>query len=163
MAIEAEGASPEPAVFSMTFVPPVFAILVFAGIFASLTLTSPDLVVPYVGVSVAGLGQALAAATVVIIGYTTLSTKYRVVDGVLHIHVGPACRRIELESISRIRLEGPKSRYVLNLLGTRGIRIYYRLGGCRDDTMWVTPRDVDGFLAAIGARRTASGNAEMAR
>ena len=29
--------------------------------------------------------------------------------------------------------------------------------------MWVTPKDVDGFLAAIGARRTESGDAEMAR
>ena len=48
--------------------------------------------------------QALFAAMVIIWVYVMLSTRYRIVDGVLHVHHGPFSRRIELESVSTISL-----------------------------------------------------------
>ncbi|MDE0226876.1 MAG: PH domain-containing protein [Gammaproteobacteria bacterium] len=100
----------------------------------------------------------MSAATVVLMVYAMLSTKYRVVDGVLHLHQGPFRRSVDLESISRIRVGGPMFGAPLYGMGTRGLFIYYRLG-----VVGVTPKDVDGFLAAIGARRTESGDVEIAR
>ncbi len=160
MGTEIQDANLAPAVYRTTCVPPIFAILFFAGCFAVLTLTSPP---PVAGVSIVGLGQACSAVGVAFIIYMMLSVKYRVADGVLQVHGGPSSRRIELASISRIRLKGPKSPYALDLLGTRGVCIHYRLGVYRDRKVWVTPKDVDGFLAAIGARRTESGDVEIAR
>ena len=108
--------------------------------------------------------QALYGLMVVLIAYGTylmLSTKYRVVDGVLHVHEGGLVRRIELESISRIRLKGTIFRGKPFGLGSRAVYIYYGLGvRHRDRVARFAPKDVDGFLAAIGARRTGSGDVE---
>ncbi|MDE0055552.1 MAG: PH domain-containing protein [Gammaproteobacteria bacterium] len=148
MGTEAQHASPEPAVFRTTFGIPMLLTLPVV----CLNLFIP----PLDGVSFAIL--ALSAATVVLMVYAMLSTKYRVVDGVLHLHQGPFRRSVDLESISRIRVGGPMFGAPLYGMGTRGLFIYYRLG-----VVGVTPKDVDGFLAAIGARRTESGDVEIAR
>ena len=162
MAIEAQGASPEPGVFRTVFGFQICVVLLLAINFVAFTL-QPEFVVPYLGVPVAGLGQAACVAAAIVIVYVMLSTKYWVVDGVLHLHYGLFSRRIELESISRIRLKGTMFRGTLVGLGARGVFIYCNLGVSRVRVVRVTPKDIDGFLAAIGARRTASGNAEMAR
>ena len=156
MGTEAQDASPEPSVFRTTFVFPILTTLpiVCLNLFIA---TQP----PLDGVSFAIL--ALSAATVVLIVYSMLSTKYRVLDGVLHLHQGPFRRSVDLKSISRIRVGGTLFRGTLYGLGTRGVLIYYRLGVYRDRVVGVTPKDVDGFLAAIGARRTESGEVEIAR
>ena len=163
MAIEAEGASPEPAVFRTVFGFQICVVLLLAMNFVAFTLQPEVIVVPYLGVSVAGLGQATCVVVAIVIVYVMLSTKYWVVDGLLHVHYGLFSRRIELESISRIRLKGTMFRGTLVGLGERGVFIYCNLGVSRVRVVRVTPKDVDGFLAAIGARRTESGDAEMAR
>lgn len=102
--------------------------------------------------------QALFAAGVIIWVYAMMSTRYRVVDGVLHVHHGPFHRRIELESISTISL-GEKLRWArLYGLGSDRLGIDYEGGRAVN----ITPKDVDGFLAAIGACRTESGDFEIA-
>lgn len=101
--------------------------------------------------------QALFAAAVIIWVYVMLSTRYRVVDGVLHVHHGPFSRRIELDSILTISL-GQKLRWArLYGLGSDRLGIDYEGGRAVN----ITPKDVDGFLAAIGARRTESGDFEI--
>ena len=163
MGNEAQSASPEPAVFRTVFGFQICVILLLGCNFVVFTLGSGVSVVPYLGVSVVGLGQASCAAAAIIIVYVMLSTKYQVVDGVLRVHYGPFSRRIELESVSRIRLKGRMFRGTLVGLGARGVFIYCNLGVSRVRVVRITPRDVDGFLAAIGARRTESGDVEVAR
>ena len=157
MGTEAQQASPEPTVFRTTFGFPVFVTL---AVVCSNSFIATQLL-PLDGVSFAIL--VFSAATVVLVVYAMLSTKYRVVDGVLHLHQGPFRRSVDLESISRIRVGGSMFRAALYGMGTRGVLIYYRLGVHRDRVVGVTPKDVDGFLAAIGARRTESGDIEIAR
>lgn len=148
MGTEAQHASPEPAVFRTTFGIPMLLM--------TLPVVCLNLFIPPLdGVSFAIL--ALSAATVVVMVYAMLSTKYRVVDGVLHLHQGPFRRSVDLESISRIRVGSSMFGAPLYGMGTRGLFIYYRLG-----VVGVTPKDVDGFLASIGARRTESGDVEIA-
>lgn len=161
MGIEARSANPEPAVFRTVFGFQICMILLFGVNFVAVTLASEvPVVVPYLGVSFLGLVQASCAAAAIITFYFMLSTKYRVVDGVLHMHYGLFSRRIELESTSRIRLKGKMFRGTLIGLGARGVFMYCNLGVSRVRVVRVTPKDVDGFLAAIGARRTESGDVE---
>ena len=160
MGIEAQSASSEPAVFRPALGLRICLMLALAlagvgllsGIFALLPLHD--------GVSV--VLQALYGLMVVLIAYgmyLMLSTKYRVVDGVLHMHEGGLVRRIELESISMIRLKGAPFRGKPFGLGSHGVYIYYGLGVRHRDRMArFAPKDVDGFLAAIGAHRTGSGD-----
>ena len=157
MGIEAQGASPELAVFRTAFGVRIF--LPLAVVFLNLFIFTQ--LHPLGVVTVAFL--ALTAGTVILVVYLMLSTKYRVVDGVLHMLQGPFSRSIDLESISRIRFKGSMFRGTTYGLGTRAVTICYKLGVHRDRAVCVTPKDVNGFLAAIGARRTASGDVEVTR
>ncbi|MDE0452666.1 MAG: PH domain-containing protein [Gammaproteobacteria bacterium] len=158
MGTEAKDASPEPAVFRTTFGFQVFVTLAVVCMNLFIVTQFP----PLDGVSFAIL--ALSVASVILMVYSMLSTKYRVVDGVLHLHQGPFSRSVDLKSISRIRVGGTLFRGTLYGLGIRGgVSIYYSLGVYRDRVVVVTPKYVDGFLAAIGARRTESGDVEIAR
>ena len=97
--------------------------------------------------------QLLWVLMLIVMVYVMLSTDYRVKDGVLQVRMGPFSRRIDLESISSIFLEGRTFRGRLYGLGTHLVGIDYRGG-----SVSITPKDIDGFLAAIGARRTESGD-----
>ena len=166
MGVEAQSVSPEPAVFRTAFGSSIYQILLFCFGFIALTLVPSDVQesVPYVGAFFGGLGQACLAAAAILTVYTMLSTKYRVVDGVLHLHQGPFNRCIDLEAISRISLKSAMLSGTKGYgMGTRRVHIYYRLGVYRDRAVWVTPKDVDCFLAAIGARRTAAVDIEVTR
>ena len=158
MGSEAQSASPAPAVFRVAFGWPIFGILYFASIGVVVTLTSPngEFLVPYVGMSVVGLIQAVCAAGAIFLVVIMPGMKYRVVDGGLYLS-GWSSRRIDLESILRIRFKGAMSHVMRYGLGT-GIIIDYKLGVTRDRTVYVTPKDVDGFLAAIGRRCSRSGD-----
>lgn len=102
--------------------------------------------------------QVTSAAMLMIIVYLMLSTKYRVQDGVLDVRMGPFSRCIELESISAIFLKGNTFRGRLYGLGWDPVGIDYKGG-----SVSITPKDVDGFLAALGVRRTQSGDVETTR
>lgn len=164
MGSEAQSAGPEPVVFRPWFGFRICLVLVLPLASVALGLGIFTLVPLHGGVSV--VLQALAALMVIAIAndmYVVLSTKYRVVGGVLHVHEGGLDRRIELDSISRINTKGPMFGGRLYGLATR-VCIYYRIGVLHGDRrMCVTLKDVDAFLAAIGARRTASGDIEVAR
>ena len=97
--------------------------------------------------------QVLAAAMAVLVFYLMLSTKYRVQNGVLEVRMGPFSRRIDIESISSVFLKGKTFRGRLYGLGTHLVGIDYEGG-----SVSITPKDIDGFLAAVGARRTESGD-----
>lgn len=155
METEAQVASPEPAVFRTAFGVRIFLPLAILCLSLLVFTQLPALG----GVTVAFL--SLTAGIFVV--YIMLSTKYRVVDGVLHMLQGPFSGSIDLESISRICLKGSMFRGTTYGLGTRGVTICYKLGVHRDRAVCVTPKDVDGFLAAIGACRTASGDVEVTR
>lgn len=99
--------------------------------------------------------QVSSAAMLMIMVYFMLSTKYRVQGGVLDVRMGPFNRRIDLESISTTFLTGKAFRGRVYGLGWDPVRIDYEGG-----FVSITPKDVDGFLAAIGARRTQSGDVE---
>ena len=99
--------------------------------------------------------QVLSAAMLMFIVYLMLTTKYRVLDSVLDVRMGPFNRRIELKSISAVFLKNNPWRGRLYGLGSDLVGIDHEGGSVR-----ITPKDVDGFLAAIGARRTESGDAE---
>ncbi len=90
------------------------------------------------------LVQALSVAMVAFTVYLMFSTKYRVLDGVLHLRMGPINRRIAIESISAISDYGTTRGRVYGL-GTNIVGIVYEGGSVN-----VTPKDIDGFLAAIG-------------
>ena len=95
----------------------------------------------------------LSTVMLILLIYLMLSTNYRVRDGVLDVHMGPFSRRIDLESISVVFLRGRGFRGRLFGLGTHLVGIDYDGG-----SVTITPKDIDGFLAAIGARRTESGD-----
>ena len=98
--------------------------------------------------------KVLVAAVVVCHSYAMLSTKYRVEDGILHVRMGPFKRSVAIDSITSITDHGtPKGR--LYGLGTDIIGITYE-GGSVD----ITPKDVDGFMAAIGFRFAGSEDTE---
>ena len=156
MGIEAQSASPEPAVFRTAFGLP--DILIYA-----LTCLNCFLITQFSTGAIFMASAWLCAAAVIFFVWIMLSTKYRVVDGVLHMHQVWSSRIVDLKSISRIRLKGATFRDPTIGLGTRRITIYYKLGGHEDCKVCVTPKDVDGFLAAIGARRNDSGDVEVTR
>ena len=139
MGTEAQDASPEPEVFRTTFGFQVFVTLAVVCMNLFIVTQFP----PLDGVSFAIL--ALSVASVILMVYSMLSTKYRVVDGVLHLHQGPFSRSVDLKSISRIRVggtlfRGTLFRGTLYGLGIRGgVSIYYSLGVYRDRVVVVTP------------------------
>lgn len=153
MGIEGQGASLEPAVFRTAIGWPT--VLVYA-----LLCLNPFLVTQF-STGAAFIASAwLCAAAVIFVVYVMLSTKYRVVDCVLHMHQAWSSRIVDVESISRMSLKGATFRDPAIGLGTRGITIYYKLGGHKDCKVCVTPKDVDGFMAAIDFRFAGSGDAE---
>lgn len=101
------------------------------------------------------LFQVTSAAMLMILVYFMLSTKYRVQDGVLDVRMGPFSRCIDLESISAIFLNGKAFGSRCYGLDTDLVGIDYEGG-----SVSITPKDVDGFLAAIGVRLTQSGDVE---
>ena len=158
MGIEAQSASPEPAVFRPWL---GFRVcLLLAATCLSFVLFT--LLPLHAGVWVVLWALVALMAIVIAYGmYVMLSTKYRIVDGVLHVHEGGLSRRIELDTISLVRLKGAMFRGRLCGLGT-GVYIHYKIGvRHRDRRLFVTPRDVDAFLAAIGARRNGPGDVEI--
>ena len=90
------------------------------------------------------LSQVLSAAGLVVLIYFMLSTNYRVQDGVLHVRMGPFRRRVDVASIRAVTDYGRSTGRVYGL-GTHIVGIVYE-GGAVD----ITPKDVDGFMAAIG-------------
>ena len=153
MGIEAQGASPEATVFRTAFGFP--SVLIYA-----LLCLNPFLITQFSTGAVFIASAWLCAAGVIFSVYVMLSTKYRVVDGVLHMHQAWSSRIVDLESILRIQLKGATFRDPTIGLGSRRITICYKLDGHKDCKVCVTPKDVDGFLEAIGARRTGSGDVE---
>ena len=86
--------------------------------------------------------------------YLVLSTKYRVEDGVLHVRMGPFKRSIAIDSITSVTDYGIAPGRVYGL-GSDIIGIAYE-----DSAIDITPKDAEGFLAAIGFPSTASQDAE---
>lgn len=147
MGVEAQSASPEPAVFR-TSIGWLFA-LPWALFFLNLLIVAQFATG---GVSVAL--PWLFAAGVIIIAYLMRSTKYWVEDGILHVRTGPFKRSVAIDSITSITDHGtPKGR--LYGLGRDIIGITYD-GGSVD----ITPKDADGFMAAIGFRFAGSEDTE---
>lgn len=142
MGTDSRSPEPKPAVFRTGFgLPLCLFMFAYALNFINATLLQSDLLF------------VLCAAMFMITVYFMLSTKYRVQDGVLDVRMGPFSRRIDLESISAVFLKGKTFRGRLYGLGTHLVGIDYRSG-----SVTITPRDIDGFLAAIGARRAESGD-----
>lgn len=102
--------------------------------------------------------QVTSAAMLMILVYFMQSTKYRVQDGVLGVRMGPFSRCIELKSISAIFLSGRAFRGRFYGLGSDPVGLDYEGG-----SVSITPKDVDGFLAAIGFCRTESGDVVATR
>lgn len=138
MGTEAQHASPEPAVFRTTFGIPMLLTLPVVCLNLFIATQFP----PLDGVSFAIL--ALSAATVVLMVYAMLSTKYRVERGILHVRMGPFKRSIAIDSITSITGYGITRGRVYGL-GSDIVGITFE-GGAID----ITPKDSDGFLAAIG-------------
>ena len=84
-----------------------------------------------------------------------LSTKYRVWDGALHVRVGPFSRRIAIDAITSVTDHGIAPGRVYGL-GSDIIGIAYE-GGAID----ITPKDAEGFLAAIGFPSTRLADPEV--
>ena len=79
--------------------------------------------------------------------WALIDTGYRVAGKSLHLRMGPLRKRIALASITGVRTEGPKLGTHFGL-GWDLIQIDYAGG-----SVAVSPRDPDGFLAAIGQGR----------
>ena len=142
MGADSRSANAKPAVFRTGFGLPLCLIMFALALnFINATLLQSVLLF------------LLCAAMLMITVYFMLSTKYRVQDGVLDVRMGPFSRRIDLELISAVFLKGKTFRGRLYGLGTYLVGIDYEGG-----SVSITPRDVDGLLAAIGARRTVSGD-----
>ena len=88
--------------------------------------------------------HALAVALPTFLVYFMSTTKYQVLERVLHLRMGPFRRRIPIDSITSLSEYGIK-RGRLYGLGTDIIAIEYEGG-----PVGVTPKDVDGFVAAVG-------------
>lgn len=145
MGNDVRSASPKPAVFRTAFGLPLYLVgSTFVLVFINGTLFQQSVLL-----------QVPAAAMLMIMVYFMLSTKYRVQGGVLDVRMGPFRRCIDLESISVIFLKGRTFRGRLYGLGTQLVGIDYEGG-----SVSITPKDVDGFLAAIGVRLTQSGEVE---
>ena len=103
------------------------------------------------------LWQVLSAVMMVALVYLMLSTNYRVEDGVLHVRMGPFRRRVDIASIKSVTDYGRSPGRVYGL-GSHIVGIAYE-GGSVD----ITPKDVDGFLAAIGFSFGTPGGAKTTR
>ena len=148
MGNDAQSASPKPAVFRTAFGLPLYLVgSTFVLTFINGTLLQQSVLL-----------QVPSAAMLMIMVYFMLRTKYRVQGGVLDVGMGPFNRRIDIESISAIFLKGNTFRGRLYGLGTQLVGVDYAGG-----SVSITPKDVDGFLAAIGARRTECGGVEVTR
>ena len=90
------------------------------------------------------LGRVLAIALTALMAYFMLSTNYRVERGILHVRMGPFKRSIAIDSTTSITGYGITRGRVYGL-GSDIMGITYK-GGAID----ITPKDSDGFLAAIG-------------
>ena len=149
MGAESRSARPKPVVFRTGFGVPVYAVVAVL----LLNLVTSNLLFAAVPVSVPIL--VASAVILFLMVYLMLSTNYRVRDGVLDVRMGPLGRRIDLESISVVFLRDKDFRGRLYGLGTHLVGIDYEGG-----SVTITPKDIDGFLAAIGARRTESGDVQ---
>lgn len=148
-----QSTSPEPVVFRTAIgAGTVMTLATFCLSFLTFTL------VYRLGGSVALqivciVGQVLSAGAVIVYVYLMLSTNYRLAKGVLYLRKGTFSRRIDLESISAIFLKHDlPTRGRVYGFGSEFVGIDYKGG-----SVSITPKDVDGFLAAIGACRTESG------
>ena len=147
MGVETQSASLDPEVFRTSIGWPF--VLVWALFFLNLLIVAQFATG---GVSVAL--PWLFAAGVIIVAYLLLSTKYRVEDGILYVRTGPFKRSVAIDSITSITDHGtPKGR--LYGLGTDIIGIAYEGGSVN-----ITPKDADGFMAAIGFRFAGSEDTE---
>ena len=90
------------------------------------------------------LTKVLAATASVLMAYFMLSTNYRVERGILHVRMGPFKRSIAIDSITSITGYGTTRGRVYGL-GSDIMGITYE-----DGAIDITPKDSDGFLAAIG-------------
>ena len=139
MGKEGHSVGSQPAVFRTAFGFPLYLLapVLLVNVFLAFTTLQGS---GWVSI----LFQVLVAAMVASTAYLMLSTKYRVLDGVLHLRMGPINRRIAIESISAISDYGTTRGRVYGL-GTNIVGIVYEGGSVN-----VTPKDIDGFLAAIG-------------
>lgn len=88
--------------------------------------------------------RTLSALLCPLIVWTLLDTGYRVDGNVLHLRMGPLRKRIDLDSITGVRTEGPIRGQHFGL-GSVLIQIDHDGG-----PVAVSPREPDAFLAAIG-------------
>ena len=148
MANEAHRTSPQPAVFRTAFGLYLFfpacclsflALLAFLGV-------GP--------VWLSTLSKVFVAAMVPVVACFMLSTKYRVEDGALHVRMGPFKRSIAIGSITSITDPAIAPGRIYGL-GSDIMGISYE-GGEID----ITPKDAEGFRAAIGFPSRVSRNAE---
>ena len=85
-----------------------------------------------------------AASFVICLAVLMLTTGYRVVEGVLHLRMGPFSRRIPLDSVRSASEYGVKRGRTYGL-GTDLLAIEYDGG-----SVCVTPKDMDGFAETLG-------------
>ena len=95
-----------------------------------------------------GLGVLMAAALVAFM----LTTKYRVLDGVLHLRMGFWSRSIPVDTIKSLSEYGVKKGHVYGL-GWDLVAVE-----CQGRPVAITPKDLDGLVRALGVPLTRLGD-----
>lgn len=140
-------ASPKSAVFRTAFGFPLYmpwAITLMQFVLAALIGRGHG----WHGAALAGMGGLMATILVTFM----LTTKYRVLDDVLHLRMGFWSRCIRIDAIKSLSEYGIKRGRVYGL-GTDIVSIE-----CRGRAVGITPKDLDGFVEALGVPLTRLGD-----
>lgn len=138
--------SPSTTVFRTAFGFPLYihALSVLAVGLAAFVVREPGWV--------AVLARMSAVAFPLILILLMVTTRYRVLGGVLHLRMAFWCRRIPIETITSLSEHGIKKGRVYGL-GTDILAIEYDGGA-----VGVTPKDLEGFVEAVGVPVTRLGD-----